>query len=67
MNEKGEFEGKGVLYYPNGSICYEGTWKENKFHGYGILHNFMTSLQKIAWKEKHNLINYQNFGKNNLR
>ena len=33
LNNKGEFEGLGTLYYPNHSICYKGTWKQNMFSG----------------------------------
>ena len=35
----GNFYGNGVLYYPNGKICYSGGWIDNSFHGYGVLNN----------------------------
>jgi len=31
--------GKGVLYYSSGKIAYEGDWKEDMLHGYGVLYN----------------------------
>ena len=36
MNNK--FEGKGILYYENGDINYEGEFVKNKFEGKGILY-----------------------------
>lgn len=33
------FSGTGILYYPNGSICYSGNWENNSFNGFGILFN----------------------------
>lgn len=39
MNESSEFDGNGILYYPNGEICYSGSWKNNAFHGFGVLNN----------------------------
>ena len=32
-------EGKGVLYYSSGKIAYEGEWKADMLHGYGVLYN----------------------------
>jgi hypothetical protein len=32
-------EGKGVLYYSSGKIAYEGEWKQDRLHGYGVLYN----------------------------
>jgi len=31
--------GKGVLYYPDNSIAYEGEWKDDQLSGYGTLYN----------------------------
>ena len=31
--------GYGILYYGNGSKAYEGHWRDDNFHGQGILHN----------------------------
>ena len=28
-----------MLYYPNGKVCYSGSWKHNSFNGFGVLHN----------------------------
>lgn len=35
----GSMEGKGILYYAGGAKAYEGQWKDDKFHGMGIVHN----------------------------
>lgn len=32
-------DGKGVLYYPNNSIAYDGEWKEDQLEGIGTLYN----------------------------
>lgn len=32
-------EGRGALYYSTGEIAYEGEWKNDKLHGYGVLYN----------------------------
>jgi antitoxin component YwqK of YwqJK toxin-antitoxin module len=32
-------DGYGKLYYPNGKLAYEGEWKEDEFHGEGIVYN----------------------------
>jgi len=42
MDLMGNFCGNGVLYYPNGQICYSGGWKDNSFHGFGSLNNELT-------------------------
>jgi len=31
--------GKGVLYYPNKEIAYDGEWKEDQLWGRGTLYN----------------------------
>ncbi len=31
-------DGNGTLFYPSGKKAYQGEWKENKFHGKGILY-----------------------------
>jgi hypothetical protein len=31
--------GKGVLYYPNNEIAYDGEWKEDQLWGRGTLYN----------------------------
>ncbi len=31
--------GRGVLYYPNSNIAYEGNWKNDQLHGFGVLYN----------------------------
>lgn len=28
-----------MLFYPEGHLCYSGSWQENCFHGFGVLHN----------------------------
>ena len=35
----GKMQGRGVLYYASGKIAYEGEWKQNRLHGYGVLYN----------------------------
>jgi len=32
-------QGRGVLYYTNGKLAYEGEWQEDKLQGYGVLYN----------------------------
>jgi hypothetical protein len=32
-------DGKGVLYYPNNSIAYDGEWKDDQLEGRGTLYN----------------------------
>lgn len=32
--------GNGILYYNNNEIAYEGTFKDDKFHGQGKLMNY---------------------------
>lgn len=32
-------EGYGKLYYENGSIAYEGCWKNDEFYGKGRVYN----------------------------
>lgn len=32
-------EGRGALYYSSGDIAYEGEWKDDQLHGYGVLYN----------------------------
>ena len=55
-------DGYGVLYYADHTIAYEGNWKEDKFHGRGILRNEKNS---IDFNEKlydlRNLDNLNNF------
>jgi len=36
--------GKGVLYYPNNEIAYDGEWKEDRLSGQGTLYNEEVSL-----------------------
>lgn len=31
--------GKGVLYYPDNSIAYDGEWKDDQLSGHGTLYN----------------------------
>ena len=31
--------GYGVLYYPSGSVAYEGEWREDEFNGKGTVYN----------------------------
>ena len=31
--------GVGTLYFPDGSVAYDGQWKGDKFHGHGVLYN----------------------------
>lgn len=32
-------QGRGVLYYQSHKIAYEGEWKQDQLHGYGVLYN----------------------------
>jgi len=32
-------DGFGILYFQNGNIAFKGEFKENNFHGHGILYN----------------------------
>jgi len=32
-------QGNGILYYADGSIAYSGSWKNDEFHGRGIIYN----------------------------
>ena len=32
-------EGLGSLYYAENHPCYEGSWKEDMFNGFGTLYN----------------------------
>lgn len=32
-------EGYGKLYYENGTIAYEGSWKNDEFNGKGRVYN----------------------------
>jgi antitoxin component YwqK of YwqJK toxin-antitoxin module len=34
--ENGYFDGEGVYYRKDGTKIYEGTWKDDKYEGYGI-------------------------------
>lgn len=58
FDENKNFAGSGILYYPNGSICYSGTWKNNCFHGFGILYNEKTKSNYLE-------TNFRNFALNN--
>lgn len=31
--------GKGILYYVNDQVAYDGEWKEDRLWGYGVLYN----------------------------
>lgn len=31
--------GKGILYYPNQQVAYDGEWENDQLSGYGTLHN----------------------------
>ena len=31
--------GKGILSYASGKAAYDGDWFEDKFEGFGVLHN----------------------------
>lgn len=44
--------GQGSLYYPSGSLAYTGYWANDKFHGYGELHNDLpnTIIDNIDYK-----------------
>ena len=35
----GSMDGFGTLFYAGGNIAYKGEWKEDKFHGKGIVYN----------------------------
>jgi hypothetical protein len=37
--KENKMHGKGVLYYPNNKIAYEGDWKADQLCGYGTLFN----------------------------
>ncbi len=32
-------QGRGALYYTSGKIAYQGEWKDDKLHGYGVIYN----------------------------
>ena len=34
LNKSGEREGRGKLFFPNGSY-FEGNWLKDRYHGYG--------------------------------
>ncbi len=34
-------DGEGTAYYPDGSILYKGGWKGGKYHGKGILYQYV--------------------------
>lgn len=40
--------GKGVLYYPNNEIAYDGEWKEDQLWGRGTLYNEEVTLLTTA-------------------
>ena len=43
------YENFGLHWYPTGTM-YKGLWKNNKFHGYGILYNSNKEIeQKGNW------------------
>lgn len=58
ISKNGEREGFGVYYKSNGQIFYQGEWKNNLFHGTGILNN----LKVIFSKEN---LNYNDFNEIN--
>lgn len=31
--------GKGILYYPDHKVAYDGDWQNDQLSGYGILYN----------------------------
>jgi serine/threonine protein kinase len=35
----GSMDGVGTLFYAGGNVAYKGEWKEDKFHGKGIVYN----------------------------
>ena len=48
-----------MLFYPDGKLCYSGSWKDNNFHGFGIIHN-----DKPETGDSFET-NYENFNDNN--
>ena len=32
-------DGQGTLYYADGKVAFRGGWKEDKFHGKGVVYN----------------------------
>lgn len=46
ISKNGEREGFGVYYKSNGQIFYQGEWKNNLFHGTGILNNLKVYFSK---------------------
>jgi antitoxin component YwqK of YwqJK toxin-antitoxin module len=45
-------DGKGVLYYPNNQIAYDGEWKEDQLQGYGTLYNEEVGLLNVPFDYK---------------
>jgi hypothetical protein len=41
--------GKGVLFYPNNQIAYDGEWKNDQLSGYGILFNEQISQLEVPF------------------
>lgn len=43
-------DGKGKLYYASGKLAYDGEWKDNMFHGYGVLFNENPTILNNAFR-----------------
>lgn len=52
-----------MLYYPDGQLCYSGSWKSNSFHGFGVLHN----ENPVDTGEDTNYYNFNFSDKNNWK
>ena len=43
--------GKGQLYLPNGRTEYNGEWRNDEPHGWGISNNFSQKGEPLLWKK----------------
>jgi hypothetical protein len=41
--------GKGILFYPNNPIAYDGEWKNDQLSGYGTLFNEQVTQLKAPF------------------
>lgn len=41
------FEGNGILYAPNQSVVYNGSWVSGRYDGFGTLYNLHVTNGKV--------------------